>query len=248
MSKVTICHASISENGSVNGKAGDNTGREVCCRSWYSKGWDVMLRYPDNKICYSMANIAQELADSSLVGYSQAERNTLYKALERCNFDIGKYLSSGVATNCDCSSFITVCAILSGIDKLKYKDNAPTTSTMQSKFTVVGFEAYTDSKYLTTDKYLKKGDILIKKGKHTVIAVTSGDGAVNVSVQYYPAYKGKSVSLVDALKAVGEVDTSLNRRKIIAEYNGYKPEAYTGQKAINNALLDKLKRGVLIRP
>lgn len=43
-----IVHASINERGQANGgKTGDQTGREICVRSYYkySKGWDKVLRY-----------------------------------------------------------------------------------------------------------------------------------------------------------------------------------------------------------
>ena len=43
-----IVHASINEKGkATGGKAGDQTGREICVRSYYiySKGWDRVLRY-----------------------------------------------------------------------------------------------------------------------------------------------------------------------------------------------------------
>lgn len=43
-----IVHASINERGkAVRGKTGDQTGREICVRSYYkySKGWDKVLRY-----------------------------------------------------------------------------------------------------------------------------------------------------------------------------------------------------------
>ena len=43
-----IVHASINESGrATGGKSGDQTGREICVRSYYkySKGWDKVLRY-----------------------------------------------------------------------------------------------------------------------------------------------------------------------------------------------------------
>ena len=43
-----IVHASINEKGkATGGKSGDQTGREICVRSYYkySKGWDKVLRY-----------------------------------------------------------------------------------------------------------------------------------------------------------------------------------------------------------
>lgn len=44
----TIVHASINENGGIkNGKVGDQTGKEICLRSFYTPtyGWDYHLRY-----------------------------------------------------------------------------------------------------------------------------------------------------------------------------------------------------------
>ena len=41
---VKIGHASLGENGSKGNKAGDQTGKEVCTRSWYAKDWDCVLR------------------------------------------------------------------------------------------------------------------------------------------------------------------------------------------------------------
>ena len=42
---VRIGHASIDENGNATGgKAGDQTGKELCTRDWYTKGWNVLLR------------------------------------------------------------------------------------------------------------------------------------------------------------------------------------------------------------
>lgn len=40
------------------------------------------------------------------------------------------------------------------------------------------FEVLTNSKYLTTDKNLKRGDILLKEGSHTAIVLTDGENVV----------------------------------------------------------------------
>lgn len=41
-----IVHASINEKGTVTGgKSGDQTGKEICIRSYYNKPWDCVLRY-----------------------------------------------------------------------------------------------------------------------------------------------------------------------------------------------------------
>lgn len=47
-----IVHASINESGrATGGKSGDQTGREICVRSYYkySKGWDKVLRYAGSR-------------------------------------------------------------------------------------------------------------------------------------------------------------------------------------------------------
>lgn len=46
----TIVHASINEKGTATGgKTGDQTGKEICTRSYYNKPWDVVLRYPESE-------------------------------------------------------------------------------------------------------------------------------------------------------------------------------------------------------
>lgn len=44
-----IVHASINENGKVTGgKEGDQTGKEICTRSYYNKPWNSILRYKES--------------------------------------------------------------------------------------------------------------------------------------------------------------------------------------------------------
>ena len=63
-------------------------------------------------------------------------------------------------------------------------------------------------------------------------------------VVYYPKYKGKSKSLVDALKSLG-INSGKNNRKRIATLNGIKN--YTGTATQNTKLRNLLKRGTLIK-
>lgn len=45
-----LVHASINEYGGITGgKPGDQTGREICVRSYYNSPWDCVLRYGDDK-------------------------------------------------------------------------------------------------------------------------------------------------------------------------------------------------------
>lgn len=177
---VTICHASIDERGRANsGKAGDQTKKEVCTRTWYSKPWDVVLRYKDAKIAKKAAEIAKKLADSNLVGYDQYQRNTLYQALEKNNWDVDKYIKSGVKTETDCSAFMyaVYCCL---IPAMRSDSNAPVTSTMKNFYIKHGFKAYSEQEYLSSDANLKVGDVLVKASAHTVMAITDGSNVAPV--------------------------------------------------------------------
>lgn len=169
---VKIGHASLSENGSVkNGKAGDQNGKEVCIRSWYAKNWDCVLRPKTSTLANKSASACEKGCANSNIGYDQNQRNTLYTQAKKVKFDLSK-----IKTPCetDCSAFMTVCAI-SGGAKIEYGSNAPTTSTMKNAFVKSGnYTVLTDKKYLTSDKYLKRGDILVKAGSHTVMVLENG--------------------------------------------------------------------------
>ena len=67
---------------------------------------------------------------------------------------------------------------------------------------------------------------------------------IKKKIVYYPRYKGKSKSLVDALKSLG-INSGKNNRKRIAVLNGIKN--YSGTATQNTRLLNLLKRGTLIK-
>ena len=169
---IKIGHASLSENGSVKGgKAGDQNGKEVCIRTWYAKEWTCVLRPKTSTLAEKSAKACEKGCANSNIGYDQNQRNTLYTQAKKVKFDLSK-----IKTPCetDCSAFMTVCAIAGGA-KIEYGSNAPTTSTMKNAFVKSGsYTVLTDKKYLTSDKYLKRGDILVKSGSHTVMALENG--------------------------------------------------------------------------
>ena len=163
-----IIQASISENGTTKGNAGDQTGKELNIRDWYSRPWDVVIRYKDSEIASKVVESAKILTESNLVGYSQADRNSLYKALKKYNFDIKKYIASDEKTNCDCSSFVYACYACV-LPRLRNDNNAPTTHTFIDFFDNYEFSVFTCEHYVKTTKNLLNGDILLSIGKHTAI-------------------------------------------------------------------------------
>lgn len=197
-----LVHASISETGRTGwdgkSKSGDQTGKEVCVRSWYSKPWDIMLRYPDKTISKKAAAAAVKLANSNIVGYDQSERNTLYKALKAVNFDVDAYIKSGKKTETDCSAFVyaVYCCFIPG---MRSDDNAPVTSTMRKFYNKWGFVVHTDSKYLN-GKELINGDILVKENAHTAIltdGTTCGTSHVNmIEIPNYNSDVDKAITTI----------------------------------------------------
>ena len=178
---IKIGHASINENGQAkNGQAGDQTKKEVCIRPWYSKPWSFVLRCKDDSKSNKMATACEQGCGNDNIGYDQNQRNTLRTQAKKVNFDLSKIVTP---CECDCSSFMTVCAESAGINIPYNGTNAPTTSTMKTAFTSTGmFDVLTDPKYLTSDKYLKRGDILVKPGSHTVMVLENGSMINNSTV------------------------------------------------------------------
>lgn len=170
---VKIGHASIDERGKASGgKAGDQTGKEVCTRAWYKKGWQYCLRPKSATVAERSAAACEAACANNSIGYDQSQRNTLHN-LAKAN---GYNLTAVGKCETDCSAFMTVCAIAGGVTALEHTGNAPTTSTMVSAFKASGaYDVLTADRYLSTDGYLKRGDILVKPGSHTVMVLTNGN-------------------------------------------------------------------------
>lgn len=160
-----IVQASISENNTITGNAGDQTGKEVHVGAWYNYPWDIALRYRDSAIAKKAAAVAVKLANSNLVGYDQYQRNTLYDALRRNSWDVDKYIKSGEKTETDCSAFVyaVYCCF---IPAMRSNNNAPVTSTMWSLYKAWGFDVKTP-----TVGQLKNGDIVVNEMCHTAIVI-----------------------------------------------------------------------------
>lgn len=175
---VLIGHASIDENGNAaRGKAGDQTKKEVCTRNWYKKSWDVVLRPIDSVMAEKMAVACEAACVNDKIGYDQGQRNTLHTEALKVGYDLSKITT---ACECDCSSLMCVCAIAGGApaDKLFIGGNMGTTRTMRGYFRSTGmFQILTDTKYLATSDYLKRGDVIVNEGSHTMMALTNGPKA-----------------------------------------------------------------------
>ena len=103
-------------------------------------------------------------------------RNTAYAAAEAVDFALGK-INKPVET--DCSAFMMLCAISAGATELKKlfrrQGNSCTTYCMLHDWPTTGqFEMLSGKKFLTDDRWLRRGDILVSQG-HTVMALDDGE-------------------------------------------------------------------------
>jgi hypothetical protein len=109
--------------------------------------------------------------------------------------------------------------------------------------------------HITNPEILQVGDAILFAGDDASRPLQIGhvefvyeiDGETNEKAEtsYYKKYTGTSTSLVDALAAVGETDTSKCHRTKIAAANGI--SGYTGTAAQNKKLLQLLKTGKLVK-
>lgn len=169
---VLICHASQDENKKFkNGKAGDQTGREVCIREWYSRPWNVLIRFKDPKKAENVAVCMENAAKNEFIGYDMNQRNTLLKEARKHNYDVSKV---DVPCECDCSSLVSVACMYAGIPEsvLTLNGNCATTRTLRNCLKNTGeVDVYTSLPYLAKSDRLKRGDILIKEGAHTATVI-----------------------------------------------------------------------------
>ena len=170
-----IGHASRDENKQYkNGQAGDQDGLEVCKRTWYNRPWEIILRAKDKNIREKIAYAMELACANNQIGYDQNQRNSLWNDIKTKQFNPSK-TSKSVET--DCSALVCVCCAYAGIPirYLHIGNNSLTTSTLRKYLLQSGmFEELTDKEYLTSDKYLKRGDILLYEGHHTAINLDDG--------------------------------------------------------------------------
>ena len=160
------------------GQAGDQTGKEWRLRSWYSRPWTCVLRYPDAAVARMIAEFGIDAALNDAIGYDQYQRSSYWARLQESG-----YRPANVKTPCeaDCTAGVTanVKAIghLLGLPKLEAIEKDTRSGNMRARFRAAGFEALTAGKYLNTPNYLEPGDILLYDNHHAATNITRGKNA-----------------------------------------------------------------------
>lgn len=169
---IKIGHAAGDElRKASGGAAGDQTGGEVTFGRWYSSPWDTVLRPTDPDIAEKSALACEAGCANPAIGYDQGARNSLYNYAKLVNFDLAAVKE---LCECDCSSFMHVCGIAGGAN-LPFSWNCFWTGNMVAGFVKSGkYIALTEAKYLNSDAYLRRGDILVNSRSHTAMALENG--------------------------------------------------------------------------
>nr|DAN14227.1 MAG TPA: hypothetical protein [Bacteriophage sp.] len=166
---IKIGQASRDERGRYSGGiAGDQDGKEVSIRGWYNRPWNKVLRARNSNIAEKIATAMEKACENNCIGYDQNQRTTLY-SLAKAN----GWLIEDVKTPCetDCSALVAVCVNAAGI---KISGDIYTGNEAAALLRTGEFELLDAPKYLTTDEYLKRGDILLYEFHHTAIVLQDG--------------------------------------------------------------------------
>ena len=217
---VKIGHSSIDENGKISGgQAGDQTGKEVCTRDWYDKGWDYVIRCTDATVAEKIAASCEAACNNNNIGYDQNQRNTLYTEALKVGLDLSKVGRS----ECDCSSLASICCICAGIPAqyLYVGGNMRTTRNIKDALVQSGkFVVYTDSTYTKSDANLKRGDIICKAGSHVIIVLSNGSNVSAPAPQPATPAPAPVPSAPAATKEYATAQCSMNVRSGIGTNHG----------------------------
>lgn len=158
----------------IGGKAGDQTSNEWCIIPWYSRPWNCVLRHPDENVRKKIADLARKAANNNHIGYNQYNRDSYYNELKKVGYNPSLIK---VFCDADCSAGvianIKATGYLLGIKALQ-SITCTYTGNMRESLKSAGFKVLTDDKYLTSDNYLREGDILLNDACHTATNLTNG--------------------------------------------------------------------------
>lgn len=167
------------------GSAGDQDGKEVAVRDWYNRPWNKILRAKDPAKAEKIAAAMEAACKNENIGYDQSQRYTLYDLCRYNGWDI-----AAVKTPCetDCSALVAVCVNAAGI---RVPGSIYTGNQAAALLRTGEFELLDTPKYLTTDEFLKRGDILLYEFHHTAIALQDGPRAateVKQGIEFTPGW------------------------------------------------------------
>ena len=160
-----LTYASISENGTINGLPGDQTGQEVKTRPYYDFGQQFYTRFISKSRRKKIASIAKKLASNQNIGYGQALRSTLFSECNIIGWDASR-LDEIRKCNCDCSMLV-ICVINLSYGRIKLPYYMYTFDFANDKIHKAMPKATFKQKKINTKHRL--GDIVYRRGHVAII-------------------------------------------------------------------------------
>ena len=244
-----IANSGYDEHGKYSGgTAGDQTGKEWRIIPYYNRPWNCVLRHPDTSVRELIAQLAEEGANNDLIGYDQYERWTFWNQLKTVG-----YHPKNIKTKCeaDCSagviSIVWAVGHLLGLYRLKELD-ATYTGNMRQGFKDAGFIVLQESKFLTSDSWLMRGDVLLNDAHHTAINLTTGK---NVIVEDDDMTEAEVIKIVKNVLAGYGTEPSkwavdedtINKAKALGiTVDGERPQGYAKREEVFQMLIRMAER------
>ena len=211
------------KGGYVGGVAGDQTGKEVSTQPYYmhKHGW-YCLRPKSPSDAIKIANAMKAACANDNIGYDQGNRFGIITALQK----YGSMKKITTKTEGDCSTLVRACCMEAKI----YPDNFTT----YNEASILDKTGKFEKKFeVTSEKQLRKGDILGSKKKgHTVVVVSGPDPKKATTAKTETeSYKVGDKIKVDGIVAAnangtGNVLDVKNRTMYIAEILDKKKYGY----------------------
>lgn len=166
---IRYCYASTDKDG----KKGDSSGKEVKVANEYNFGQTKILRPLKN--ASKIADIAIKLSKNDNIGYSQSRRYGLWDVcvLSKWRLDKVMELLKTKKVDTDCSQYWACCVNLAFGSVIIPKYNTTSVSTKNANAS----GRFLEMRYKKGCE-IKKGDAILKAGKHIAIATTNGKAGV----------------------------------------------------------------------
>ena len=185
------------KGGYVGGVAGDQTGKEVSTQPYYmhKHGW-YCLRPKSPSDAIKIANAMKAACANDNIGYDQSNRFGIITALQK----YGSMKKITTKTEGDCSTLVRACCMEAKI----YPDNFTT----YNEASILDKTGKFEKKFeVTSEKQLRKGDILVSKKKgHTVVVVSGPDPKKATTIKT----ETESYKVGDKIKVDGIVAANAN--------------------------------------
>lgn len=204
----------------TGGQAGDQTGQEWAVIPWYNRPWNVVLRHHDWKVREKIAELAKKAAENNHIGYDQGDRYTFWEDLKAVGYDPSK-ITRYCETDCSAGVAAIVKAVgyLLNVESLKNVSIYCYTGNLKAALKKAGFEVLNDQKYLTSDKYLLPGDVLLYEGHHTAINLDIGKEIIYLSDHWEKTENG--YTYITATGTVKNKWALINHHWYLFDRNGY---------------------------